>query len=292
MGKLVRTISTDGSAICIAVDSTDAVAAAEQIHHTSATVTAALGRLLSAASMMGVMLKGEDDSVTLRLAGNGPAGTLLAVSDSRGNVRGYPANPIVEIPLNAYGKLDVASAVGREGALYVIKDLGLKEPYIGQTPIVSGEIAEDITHYYAVSEQTPTVCSLGVLVNPDLTVRAAGGFLVQLLPGADDGTIDRLEENINRMAPISSLIRDGLTPQQVAFQALDGFEPQVLSEGEMEYRCDCSRERVVRALLSLGREELLSMAQEQEDTEVCCHFCNKKRHFSSQELRDLAEGRG
>ncbi|TCL44080.1 molecular chaperone Hsp33 [Harryflintia acetispora] len=275
--------------MCCAVDSTDAVARAEQIHQTSATVTAALGRLLTAASIMGMQLKGEGDSVTLRLAGDGPAGTLLAVSDSSGNVKGYPQNPVVEIPLNRYGKLDVAGAVGKNGTLYVIRDIGLREPYIGQTPIVSGEIAEDITHYYAVSEQIPTVCGLGVLVERDLSVLAAGGYLVQLLPGADEACIEKLEENINRMAPVSTLIHEGKTPQEIAFMALDGFLPQVLDEGRMEYRCDCSRERVERALISLGRDELLAMAEEQPLTEVRCHFCPRVHRFSPDELRGLVK---
>lgn len=275
--------------MCCAVDSTDAVARAEQIHQTSATVTAALGRLLTAASIMGMQLKGEGDSVTLRLAGDGPAGTLLAVSDSSGNVKGYPQNPVVEIPLNSYGKLDVAGAVGKNGTLYVIRDIGLREPYIGQTPIVSGEIAEDITHYYAVSEQIPTVCGLGVLVERDLSVLAAGGYLVQLLPGADEACIEKLEENINRMAPVSTLIHEGKTPQEIAFMALDGFLPQVLDEGRMEYRCDCSRERVERALISLGRDELLAMAEEQPLTEVRCHFCPRVHRFSPDELRGLVK---
>lgn len=275
--------------MCCAVDSTDAVARAEQIHRTSATVTAALGRLLTAASIMGMQLKGEGDSVTLRLAGDGPAGTLLAVSDSSGNVKGYPQNPVVEIPLNSYGKLDVAGAVGKNGTLYVIRDIGLREPYIGQTPIVSGEIAEDVTHYYAVSEQIPTVCGLGVLVERDLSVLAAGGYLVQLLPGADEACIEKLEENINRMAPVSTLIHEGKTPQEIAFMALDGFLPQVLDEGRMEYRCDCSRERVERALISLGRDELLAMAEEQPLTEVRCHFCPRVHRFTPDELRGLVK---
>ena len=288
MGKLVRTISADGGVICIAVDTTDMVGRAEQIHKTSATVTAALGRLLTAASIMGCILKGKEDSVTLRLAGNGPVGSVIAVSDSEGNARGYVTNPVVEIPLNQYGKLDVAGAVGKEGYLSVIRDTGMKDPYIGHSPIVSGEIAEDITYYYAVSEQIPTVCGLGVLVNTDLTVLAAGGYLVQLLPGAGEDTIDRLEENINGMKSVTQMLTDGLSPQDIAFLALKGFDPQVLDETTVEYRCNCSRDRMERALISLGREELLRLAQEQEDTEMVCHFCGQKHHFSSRELRALA----
>lgn len=289
MGKLIRAISEDGGVMCCAVDSTDAVSEAERIHKTSAVVTAALGRLLTAASMMGAALKGEQDSVTIRMAGGGPAGSIVAVADSRGNVRGYAQNAIVEIPLNQYGKLDVAGAVGREGTLTISKDLGMREPYIGQTPIVSGEIAEDMTHYYAISEQIPTVCSLGVLVNPDLTVCAAGGFLVQLLPGAMEDEIDRLEENIRKMDPVSSMLRDGKTPEDIAKLALDGFSPQILDESMIGYRCSCSRERMERALISMGREELCRMAEEQPEAELNCHFCGKREIFTSAELRALAQ---
>ncbi|MCQ2480128.1 MAG: Hsp33 family molecular chaperone HslO, partial [Clostridia bacterium] len=188
MDKLVRCISDDGTLIMMAADTTDMIEKAQEIHTTSAVTSAALGRLLTAASLMGSMLKGEDDSITLRLNGGGPAGSVIAVSDSNGNTRGYVSNPVVEIPLNKKGKLDVAGAVGTDGTLTVMKDLGLKEPYVGQIPIISGEIAEDITSYYATSEQTPTVCALGVLVNPDLTIKAAGGFIIQLLPTAFDDT--------------------------------------------------------------------------------------------------------
>ena len=194
MNNLIRVIARDGSVMCCAVDSTKIAAEAERIHKTSATVTAALGRLLTAGSMMASMLKNPEDSVTLRLSGGGPAGKFTVVADGTGMVKGDVENPVVEIPLNQYGKLDVAGAVGKEGSLTVIRDLGFAQPTIGSVPIVSGEIAEDVTYYYAVSEQIPTVCSLGVLVNPDLSVASAGGFLVQLLPGADDSVIDRLEE--------------------------------------------------------------------------------------------------
>ncbi len=289
MSKLVRSISENGGIVCTAIDSTDIAARAEQIHCTSAVVTAAIGRLATAASLMGSQLKGEEDSVTLRLAGDGPAGSIIAVSDSKGNPRVYVQNPIVELPLNQYGKLDVKGAVGTQGYLQVIKDIGLKEPYAGQIPIVSGEIAEDITSYFAVSEQIPTVCGLGVLVNPDLTVKAAGGYLVQLMPGATDEEIDRLEQNVREMPAISKLIAEGATPEQVCERALAGFAPQILDEAYVEYRCNCSRERIERALISLGKKELSEMAQEQEKTEVACHFCNKKYHFSSEDLKTLAE---
>ncbi len=287
MAQIVRTISRDGGVVCSAIDSTDIAAEAERIHKTSATVTAALGRLLTAGSLMGSMLKKKEESITLRLSGGGPAGLLLVVSDGEGNVRGTVDNPVVEIPLNSYGKLDVAGAVGREGTLSVVKDLGLKDPYVGQVPIVSGEIAEDITHYYAVSEQIPTVCALGVLVNPELTVRAAGGFLVQLLPGATEEEITRLEENVKELPAISKMIDSGMTPEEIAKKVLAGFEPEVLDRFEVGYRCDCSRRRVERALISIGREDLEKLAEEQEETEVCCHFCDKKYRFTAGDLKAL-----
>lgn len=291
MDKLIRVISEDGGVVCYCIDSTEIVRRAEEIQKTSAVVTAALGRLLTAASIMGANLKSDDCSLTLRLNGGGPSGTVMAVSDAEGNVRGYAANPIVELPLNQYGKLDVAGAVGKEGTLNVMKDFGFGDPYIGQIPIVSGEIAEDITHYFATSEQIPTVCGLGVLVNPDLTVRAAGGYIIQLLPGADEECISRLEHNLDNMDPVSKMISEGLSPEEIAFRALEGFAPQVLDERKVEYRCSCSKERVERALISLGREELESMANEQEQTEVSCHFCNRNYHFSSKEIRALIKAK-
>ena len=289
MGNMVRAISADGSVMACAVNSTQMVAQMEQIHKTSAVVTAALGRLQTAASMMGVQLKGYDDSITLRIHGGGPAGSMIAVSDSQGNVKSYVENPVVEIPLNSYGKLDVSGAVGKDGLLSVIKDMGLKEPYVGQVPIISGEIAEDITQYYAVSEQTPTICGLGVLVNPDLTVKSAGGYLVQLLPFADEKCIDVLEANLKKMPAVSSVYADGMTPAEVVKKLLDGLEPDILDEFETAYRCDCSKERVERALISIGREELLKMKQEQEEVEVSCHFCNRKYHFSKDDIQKLID---
>ena len=287
MGKTVRYISEDGAIVMVAVDSTDIVYRAEQIHKTSAVVTAALGRLLTAASLMGSMLKGKDDSVTLKLAGDGPAGSVIAVSDSSGNPRGYVQNPVVEIPLNAYGKLDVSGAVGKNGYLYVIRDLGFGQPYIGQTPIVSGEIAEDIASYYANSEQIPTVCALGVLVDRDLTVKKAGGYLIQLLPGAPEEDISALEENIRSIAPVTVMLDEGKSIDDICHIALKGFEPQLLDESMSEYRCNCSRDRVKQALVSIGREELEKLAQEQEETQIECHFCDKKYVFSKEEILDL-----
>lgn len=288
MGKLVRAIAENGSAVCYALDSSDIVGTAEQIHKTSAVATAALGRLMTAASIMGAMLKGENNSVTLRITGEGQIGSVIAVADSKGCVRGYVTNPVVELPLNSYGKLDVSGAIGKNGSLYVIKDVGLKEPYIGMIPLTSGEIAEDITSYYAVSEQIPTVCALGVLVNPDLSVKAAGGFLLQLLPGAVDADIDLVEKAAAAMPPVSRLLSEGVTPEELASRALDGLNPQILDSTEIDYRCGCSRERVKKALASLGSAELTAMAEEDGSAEVCCHFCTNKYNFSKDELLRMA----
>ncbi len=286
MGRIVRTISADASVVCSAIDGKDIVGEIERIHKTSAVVTAALGRLALGASLMGFGLKGEKDSITLRINGGGPAGTLIAVSDSFGNVKAYVQNPVVEIPLNELGKLDVRGAVGTDGVLSVVKDLGLKEPYVGQVPIVSGEIAEDITNYLATSEQVPSVCALGVLVNPDLTVCQAGGFLIEVLPFANDEVIDIIENNIKSMQSVTGMLNEGMTCEEIALKALDGLNPNVLDDFKVEYRCDCSRERVKTALASLGEKELSEMA-ENENTEVLCHFCGKAYNFSKQEIEEM-----
>lgn len=287
MGKIIRCISVDGAVSIMAVDSTDIADKAEQIHQTSAVVTAALGRLMTAASMMGSCMKGREDSITLRVNGGGPCGSLIAVADAMGNVRGYVENPIVEIPLNAKGKLDVGSAVGRDGALYVMKDFGLKDPYISHAPLVSGEIAEDITSYFAASEQTPTVCALGVLVNPDLSVKAAGGFLIQLLPFAGEETVRKVEESIQNLEPVTGMLMKGMTPEEICRKALSQFQLDILDENLVEYRCTCSKDRVIRALQSCGKEEIRKIAEEDGEAEICCHFCNHKYHFSREELLAL-----
>lgn len=287
MAKIVRTISEDASVVATAIDATDIVSRIEEIHKTSAVVTAALGRLTIAASLMGIGLKGQNDTLTLRMNGGGPAGAMIAVADSFGNVKSYVCNPVVEIPLNQYGKLDVAGAVGKNGTLSVVKDLGLKEPYVGQIPIVSGEVAEDIASYFAVSEQIPTVCGLGVLVNPDLTVKAAGGYLVQLLPFADESVIDILEKNVNDLPSVTQMLSSGVTAEDMAMKVLEGLKPNVMDELSAEFRCDCSRERVEKAVISIGREELEKMAEEQDNCEVCCHFCGKKYVFTGSEIRGM-----
>ena len=291
MGKLIRCITSDGLVMATALDSTDIVAEAEKLHKTSAVVTAALGRLLTATSLMGNALKGEENTITVKIDGNGPAGAVIAVADSRGDVRGYAVNPVVEIPLKENGKLDVSGAVGRDGTLYVIKDLGMKEPYNGFVPIATGEIAEDIAAYYAVSEQIPTVCALGVLVNPDLTVRVAGGYIIQLLPAAYgyDEVIDKLEANIKVMKPITTLLDEGKDILDIVKIALDGFEVEVLSEQTTAYKCNCSRERFETALKSLNKEELEQMADEMEKAETVCQFCGSVYSFTNDEIRSFLE---
>ena len=287
MSNLIRMISQDGQLTAMAVDSTNIVTEMHRIHGTSKVCSAALGRLLTAASLMGVSQKGKEDSLTVKINGNGPCETVLAVSDSSGNVRGYIGDAHVNLPLNEKGKLDVKGAVGTDGSLTVIKDLGLKEPYVGQVPIVSGEIAEDITSYFAVSEQIPTVCALGVLVDPDMeNIICSGGFIIQLLPFADDGTIDAVEKDISGIPPITTMLFQGLSPEEILKKVLPSFELEKLDEAQVEYRCTCSRERVTKALIATGKDGLSEMAQD-ETTEVVCNFCNKKYHFTKDEILSL-----
>lgn len=293
MGKLIRCITSDGTVMAAALDSTDIVAKAESLHRTSAVVTAALGRLLTATSLMGDMLKGADNSVTVRIDGGGQSGALIASADSHGNVRGYAVNPVVEIPLKPNGKLDVSGAVGTAGNIFVTKDLGLKEPYNGCVPLASGEIAEDITAYYAVSEQIPTVCALGVLVNPDLTVRKSGGYIIQLLPSAqgDEAIISRLEENIRKIKPVTELLDSGMDIEAIVRLALEGFEVEVLDTEKAEYKCNCSRQRFEKALMSIDLEELRSMANEMPFAETQCQFCNSKYIFTKADLEAMVKKR-
>ncbi len=287
MSKAIRCLTTDAAVVAIALDATDMVARAEQIHHTSAVVTAALGRLLTAASLMGIMLKNTEDSVTLKVNGGGPVGQLITVSDGRGNARGYAQNPVVEIPLKPNGKLDVSGAVGTDGLLYVLRDTGAPEPYVGCTPLVSGELAEDITTYYATSEQIPTVCALGVLVNPDLTVRAAGGLLIQLLPFCPESIIDKLEKNIAALRPMTEMLNEGMSIEDILKTALDGLEFDVVDSFEPEYRCACSAEKVTGAFCAMSDEDLRSLPDEQGHVEVTCSFCDRVYTFTSADVENI-----
>ena len=270
MANLIRGLSENGGVVFCGVDSTELVRRAEQLHTTSATCSAALGRLLTGASLMGSMLKDDGDKVTLRVQCGGPSGVLIACTDGTGNVKGCIDNPLVELPPKADGHLDVGGAVGRSGVLTVIRDNRLqKEPTVGQVPLVSGEIAEDLTRYYATSEQIPTVCALGVLVDKDLSILCAGGYLLQLLPGATDAEIDTLEKNIAAMPSVTEMLRAGKTHKDMMELAMAGFAPQVLDERTVGYQCDCSEERTKGMLLSLGRRELVKMGTRTRTAKWC-----------------------
>ena len=287
MAKLIRCITSEGAIMVSAIDSTDIIAKAEEIHKTSAVITAALGRLLTAGAMMGNMLKGEKNSISLKIDGGGPSGAITVSADSVGNVRGYAVNPVVEIPLKPNGKLDVSGAVGVNGNLFVTKDLGLKEPYNGFVPIVSGEIAEDITSYYATSEQIPTVCALGVLVNTDLTVKKAGGYILQLLPFTEDAIIDKLEENLKTVRPVTELLESGWDIEDIVRDVLKGFEVEVIYEEHPEYKCKCSREKIKGILMGLSSDDLTEMAEDKKGTEVKCHFCGSNYVFTPEDIEKI-----
>ena len=287
MDRLVRAITTDGMVQAVAVSTRDLTERARNIHTTLPVATAALGRALAAASMMGNALKVEDASLTLQIKGGGPLGTVLTVSDAQGNVRGYVQQPHVNLPLRPDGKLDVGSAVGSDGTLTVIKDLGMKEPYIGSVQLLGGEIAEDLAAYFVESEQIPTACALGVLVDVDQSVLCAGGYLIQLLPGADDAAISAIERGIEKVGPVTEALRGGLDARGLVEQVLSEFELEELSAEPVEYRCYCSRDRVTRALISMGREELEALISEQGRAELTCQFCDKVYHYTKEELEAL-----
>ena len=285
--QLIRAISQDGLIKVSAVSTRDLTERARQIHKTLPVATAALGRLLAGASMMGSALKEEAASLTLQIKGGGPLGTLLAVSDPEGCVRGTVDNPAVDIPLREDGKLDVGTAVGNQGTLTVIRDLRMKEPYVGSVGLLWGEIAEDIALYFVESEQIPTACGLGVLVDRDQSVLSAGGYLVQLLPGAEEETAERLEASLRAAGPVTELLKADPDPEALLRAALPGLALEVLEKRPIAYRCDCSRERMERALLSLGRQELRSMIDEQGGAELTCRFCDNVQRFSREELEAL-----
>lgn len=286
--EIVRVTTKNAPVKAMAITGRDLVERAREIHKTLPVVTAALGRSLMACSMMGDQLKGEGSSVTLRMKGNGPMGSLTAVADPEGNVRGYVQNPAVILPPRADGKLDVGGAIGRDGTLTVIKDLDLKEPYVGMVPLVSGEVAEDVTEYFAVSEQIPSACALGVLVDTDQTVLRAGGYLIQLLPGADEKVIEKVEQGVNALGAVTkALLEEGVDAEELLRRALSGFELEVLDRHPVEYKCYCSRQRVAQALVSMGRQELESMIAEQGSAQLTCQFCDAVYEFSEADLREL-----
>ncbi|MBQ9393714.1 MAG: Hsp33 family molecular chaperone HslO [Oscillospiraceae bacterium] len=288
--RIVRAISSDGFVQAAAITSRGLVERARQIHHTLPTATAALGRALSGASLMGHALKGQGASLTLQFKGNGPLGTVLAVSDAEGNVRGYAANPRTELPLRPDGKLDVGGAVGHEGTLTVIKDLHMRDPYVGTVDLLGGEIAEDIAGYFAESEQIPTVCALGVLIDRDQSVRSAGGYLIQLLPGAGEDVIAKVEGGVMAAGAVSALLEKDDDPERLLRTVLSDFEVKLLDETPVEYRCYCSRERVERALLSLGAAELEDILRQQGSCRMTCQFCDEVYDFSGDDLRTMLAG--
>ena len=285
--EIVRVMTKDGTAKAVAITGTALVERARQIHTLLPVATAALGRALMAASMMGDMLKEEKGALTLQIKGGGPLGTVLAVSDCEGNVRGYVQNGQVELMEREPGKLDVGAAVGQAGSLTVIKDLGLKEPYVGSIGLFSGEIADDIAMYFVESEQIPTACALGVLVGTDQSVTTAGGYLIQLLPGAEDEAIQRIEEGVRRVGAVSRALERGMDSEAVLKAVLSDFEVEVLERHPVEYHCYCSKERVVRALISMGKEELQSLIEDQGEASLTCQFCDRVYHFKREDLEAL-----
>ena len=288
---LVRATAADAQVRAFAVTARDTVETARAAHDTSPVMTAALGRLLCAGAMMGSMMKGEADILTLQVQGDGPAGGLTVTADSRGRVKGYAVNPQVILPPNSQGKLDVGGAVGA-GSLRVIKDLGLKEPYVGQTQLQTGEIAEDLTYYFAASEQVPSSVGLGVLMEKNNTVKQAGGFIVQLMPFAEGNVIEKLEANLCRIHSVTKLLEDGNSPEQILGILLEGMDMEILSDMPVEFYCNCSRERVAKALYSIGKKEMDEMIRDGEPIEVKCHFCNTAYQFRVEDLVQIRQLQG
>ncbi len=287
MGKTVRMISSDGFIAASAIDASDIVQRAHEIHGTSHTASAALGRVLAVTSLMGGALKAENGSVTVRFDGDGAGGKIIAVASSDGAVRGWVENPLVDIPRREDGKLDVGGFVGHEGALTVVKDLGMRDPYVGTVELVGGEVAEDIASYFVESEQIPTACAAGVLVAPDGSILSAGAYLVQLLPGADDASAEKLERAILNAGAVTRLFSAGNGPEAILRKLLEGFDPQLLEEYDAPYRCDCSLERVERALVSTGKAALKEMIDKDRGAEVTCQFCDRVYRFSAENLSEL-----
>ena len=283
---IIRATAADGQIRAFASTTKELVEYARSVHNTSPVATAALGRLLTAAGMMGSMMKGEDDLLTIKIQGDGPIEGLTVTSDSKGNVKGYAFNPSVMLPPNAKGKLDVGGALG-VGVLSVIQDIGLKEPYVGQTILVTGEIAEDLTYYYANSEQTPSSVALGVLMNKDNTVKQAGGFIIQLLPGASEEIIDGLEKKLGEISSITALLDEGNTPEMILEHILGEFKLEILDRMDTAFVCNCEKHRVEKALISIGKKELSQMIEDGEPIEVNCHFCSKHYKFTVEELEEL-----
>lgn len=283
---IVRATAANAQIRAFAATTREMTENARQIHDSSPVITAALGRLMTAGAMMGSMLKGEKDLLTLQVRGDGPVGGLTVTADSSAHVKGYAVEPQVILPANALGKLDVGGAVG-SGVLRVIKDLGLKEPYVGQTALQTGEIAEDLTYYFAASEQVPSSVGLGVLMNKNNTVKQAGGFIVQLMPFAEDAVIEKLEENLKNISSVTSMLEAGNRPEDIIHILLEGLEPEILDTISTSYHCDCHKERVARAIISIGKKDLQEMIDDGKEIEVNCQFCGKKYTFSVDELKEM-----
>ena len=283
---IIRATAANDQIRAFAAVTTQMVETAREHHNTSPVATAALGRLLTAGAMMGAMMKGEKDVLTLQIKAGGPLQGITVTADSQGNVKGYVGNPDVCIPANSKGKLDVAGAVG-PGFLNVIKDMGLKEPYSGQVMLQTCEIAEDLTYYFATSEQVPSAVGLGVLMNKNNTVRQAGGFIVQLMPFAEEEVISRLEQNVQKINSVTSLLEEGHTPESLLEQVLDGFDIEINEKTDTRFHCNCTRERVEKALISIGRKELNEMIQEGKPIEMNCHFCNTNYTFTVEEMKEI-----
>lgn len=283
---IVRAMAANQQIRAFAAVTKDVVETARKAHNTSPVATAALGRLLTGGAMMGVMMKGEKDILTLQIKAGGPLNGITVTADSQGRVKGYVGNPNVCIPANAKGKLDVAGAVGI-GFMNVIKDMGLKEPYMGQVALQTSEIAEDLTYYFATSEQVPSAVGLGVLMNKDNTVRQAGGFIVQVMPFAEDAAIDKLEKNVQNISSVTSLLEEGHTPESLLEKVLEGFDIEISDRVPAEFYCNCNKKRVEKALISIGRKDLNELIQEGKDVELNCHFCNTNYVFSVEELKEI-----
>ena len=283
---MVRATAANAQIRAFACTTREMVETARKAHNTSPVVTAGLGRLLSAGAMMGSMMKGDKDILTMQVKGDGPVDGITVTADSKGNVKGYANVPDVILPANAKGKLDVGGSLGN-GYLRVIKDMGLKEPYVGQTELQTGEIAEDLTYYFAVSEQVPSCVGLGVLMERDNTVRQAGGFIVQLMPFAEDGVISRLEENLQKLASVTTMLDAGNTPEQMLEIVLEGLNPEVMDTMPCAFYCNCDKPRVEKAVIGIGKKDLQEMIDEGKDIEVNCHFCNRNYVFSVEELKGL-----
>jgi molecular chaperone Hsp33 len=286
---LIKALAFDGQIRAYAISTTEMVSEAQQRHNTWPTASAALGRTMTASTMMGMMLKGEDNKITVKVEGGGPIGVIIVDSNTKGETRGYVTNPQTHFDLNSQGKLDVARAVGKEGYLSVLKDIGMREKFTGQVPLVSGELGDDFTYYFASSEQVPSAVGVGVLVNPDNSIKASGGFIIQVMPNASETIVELLEERIKAIPPISRLIEKGMTPEEILFELLGEDQVQILEKTPVRFQCTCSHERFGKAIVSLGEQEIKDIIEEDGQAETNCQFCNSTYVFSKEELQILLE---